>query len=397
MILAPQQQEAVSRAQAWYENPDGPQVFRCFGPAGTGKTTIAKMFAKIVEGRVIFACFTGKAAYVLNQKGCYGAMTIHSLIYIPSSKSAAILRELQKEYIESEQRGATPRVLQRLKEAIQEEQENVKRPSFSLNNDSDLKKARLLIVDEVSQVNEIMGKDLESFGVKILVLGDTAQLPPVKGGGYFTNVKPDYLLTEVHRQAKDSPILHLATEVREGRGLQNAKPGMILPKGHLEISDLDRCDQVLVGTHVSRKYINAEMRKFKQYLSDLPVAGDRIICTRNDRETGLLNGSQWMVLDSHPDEYTDYLTLHIKSVDNDTQMVVEAHQGPFLDEEVPYWSIRNAQCFEYAYAMTVHKAQGSQFDSVILIDESHKFPSHQRRAWLYTGITRAARELKIIK
>lgn len=393
MNLSTQQQDALQLVKRWLDSDT--QLCRVFGYAGTGKTTIAKVFAEKVDGRVIFAAYTGKAASVLREKGCKGAMTLHSLIYIPSSRSVARLQELQKTYITEEQGFNRPRVLDSLKLEIKREQENVKRPSFSVNHDSDLKLAKLLIIDEVSMVNRQMAEDLLDFGVKILVLGDPAQLPPVKGGGWFTNVQPDILLTQVHRQAAGSPILAVATAVREGRGLGDSD--LLVPKGRLQIADLAKFDQVLVGTNKSRKHVNLEMRKHLKFPSDLPVSGDRLICTRNDKETGLLNGSQWHVLDAQPDTDTGRLDLYIESADTGAQMRVDAHLYPFLDEDVPFWEVRQAQCFEYAYAMTVHKAQGSQFDSVVLIDESHKFPEHQRRAWLYTGITRAAKDLTIIR
>ena len=60
---------------------DGPQLFRLFGYAGTGKSTLARHLAENVEGLVVFAAFTGKAALVMRSKGCVGARTIHSLIY----------------------------------------------------------------------------------------------------------------------------------------------------------------------------------------------------------------------------------------------------------------------------------------------------------------------------
>ena len=56
-------------------------------------------------------------------------------------------------------------------------------------------------------VDEDLGRDLLSFGKPVLVLGDPAQLPPVKGGGFFTEAEPDVMLTEVHRQAADNPII----------------------------------------------------------------------------------------------------------------------------------------------------------------------------------------------
>lgn len=344
---------------------------------------------------VHFAAFTGRAAHVLAKKGCVGAVTIHSLIYIPKSKSAARLRELQKELVTKKDEGFSELYLKQIRKAIKEEQDNVKRPMFALNEESILKSAKLLIVDEVSMINKQMGEDLLSFDIPILVLGDPAQLPPVKGGGYFTDVKPDVMLTEIHRQAEGSPILSAATAVREGRGLIGCP--LVVPKGQLDIADLAKFDQVLVGTNRSRHHVNAKMRKHQGRSSELPEVGDRLICTRNDGETGLLNGSQWVVRHSVQDPNTDRLLLRINSVDGDEQLTVTAHHEPFQGKEIPYYQMRDAQCFEYAYAITTHKAQGGQYESVCVIDESNKFPGHMRSRWLYTAITRASEELVIIR
>lgn len=395
--LTSEQSKAIAKAKKWFDNcvPLEASVFRVFGYAGTGKTTIAKEFAKMVAGRVLFACYTGKAAHVLRSKGCDSAGTIHSLIYLPKSKSAQRLRDLQKEYVEQADKDASQRILDTLQREITSEQDNLKRPMFSVNAQSALNDAALLIVDEVSMVNKLMGEDLESFGIPILVLGDPAQLPPVKGGGYFTNAKPDVMLEEIHRQAADSRVLRIATQVREGKGLNDDQ---YIPKGILTIEDLAKFDQILVGTNKSRRVINTKMREHLGREGKYPVPGDRLICTRNDGETGLLNGSQWIVMDMIYDPDIDILSLEIGSVDEESTVLrIDAHPHPFRGEEIPYWSMRDAQCFEYAYAMTVHKSQGSQFDTVCVIDESRCFPAHQRRAWLYTGITRASKEVTIIR
>ena len=395
MQLPPQQQEALDAVRSWLDDPAREQIFKIWGFAGTGKTTIAKAFAEIVEGTVLFAAYTGKAAYVLRDKGCIGAQTIHSLIYLPAAKSAQRLRNLQAEYVKKKADEAHEDILVRLQRAILNEQENVKRPSFTLNLESELCGADLLIVDEVSMVNEQMALDLLHFDTPILVLGDPAQLPPVKGGGYFTNQDPDILLTEIHRQAAGSPVLSLATDVREGRGLSG---DLVIPKGQLVIADMAEFDQVLVGTNRSRKIVNQQMRHYYNFPAGLPVPGDRLICTRNDRDTGLFNGSQWMVESCSINHDDERLSMLISSCDDlGNSIFVQAHPHPFRDEEIPFFEIREAQCFEYAYAMTVHKAQGSQWDSVALVDESGKFPSHSRQSWLYTGITRAAKKLKVIK
>jgi hypothetical protein len=115
-------------------------------------------------------------------KGCYGASTIHSLIY-------------------------------RARESGEET------PTFELWDDAPASKAKLIVIDECSMVDAELGRDLLSFGAPVLVLGDPAQLPPIQGGGFFTDAEPDAMLTEVHRQAQDDPIVRLSMQVRNGERL----------------------------------------------------------------------------------------------------------------------------------------------------------------------------------
>src|ERR1700758_170461 len=183
--FTPQQDAALTAVASWLKAKPGrrdtPQIFRLFGYAGTGKTTLARHVAQGVDGKVLYAAFTGKAAQVMRNKGCAGASTIHSLIY----------------------------------KALESEAEQ---PSFELWSDAPAAKAKLIVIDECSMVDAELGRDLMSFGVPLLVLGDPAQLPPVSGGGFFTNAAPDVMLSEVHRQAQDDPIVRLSMQVRAGRG-----------------------------------------------------------------------------------------------------------------------------------------------------------------------------------
>lgn len=91
---------------------------------------------------------------------------------------------------------------------------------FTLNPDSIVGDAKLVIVDECSMVGEVLASDLLSFGTKVLVLGDPAQLPPVDGAGYFTSKPPDFILTEIHLQAAENPIIRMSMDVREGKKAQ---------------------------------------------------------------------------------------------------------------------------------------------------------------------------------
>ena len=135
-IFTPHQDAALTAASNWLKATRGrASIFRLFGYAGTGKTTLAKHLAEGVDGKVLFAAFTGKAACVMRSKGCPGAATIHSLIY-------------------------------RARESGEET------PSFELWGEAPASKARLIVIDECSMVDAELARDLMSFGVPLLVLGE---------------------------------------------------------------------------------------------------------------------------------------------------------------------------------------------------------------------------------
>src|ERR1041384_2283186 len=190
--FSPEQDAALKAVAEWLKAKPGrgntPLIFRVFGWPGRGKPRLAGHFASGVDGKVLFAAFTGKAAQVMRSKGCQGASTIHSLIYKPPDTAT-------------------------------------EQPSFHLWDEAPASKAKLIVIDECSMVDEELGRDLLSFGTPLLVLGDPAQLPPIQGGGFFTSPEPDAMLTEVHRQAQNDPIVRLSMDVREGRRLERGQYG----------------------------------------------------------------------------------------------------------------------------------------------------------------------------
>lgn len=401
MNFSPQQDNALLAVDAWLKQSNN-QVFRLFGFAGTGKTTLAKHFAENIEGLVLYGAYTGKAAHVLQSKGCHGATTIHSMIYNVYEKSKKRLNEYKIELAwlselehPSPQDSSRMAILHRL---VKQEELNLSKPAFSLNQDSLVKGARLVVIDECSMVDEPMGVDLLSFGTKVLVLGDPAQLPPIGGGGYFTEQTPDVMLTEVHRQARDSPIIEMATRVRNGESLPIGTYGTSSVVGKATQEGVMGSNQVLVGKNVTRRNCNSRMRGVLGIESILPITGDKIVCLRNSRDIGLLNGGLWSV--SGVGESTkSYVDLHIQADGDSEPVEVRAHTHHFLGEDMdsmPWWRRKQAEEFDYGYALTVHKSQGSQWDNVCLFDESTVFRQDSRR-WLYTGITRAAEKVIIVR
>ncbi|NWJ26607.1 ATP-dependent RecD-like DNA helicase [Rhizobium sp. RM] len=375
MQFSPQQDEALKAVSRWLKEGRSP-VFRLFGYAGTGKTTLAKHFAENVDGDVLFAAFTGKAAQVLRSRGASNARTIHSLIYRPRGE----------ETVEDEETGKTSVA-----------------PMFSINRQSPLAKAALIIIDECSMVDEQLGRDLMSFGTPILVLGDPGQLPPVTGGGFFTEQEPDFLLSEIHRQAKDNPIIQLAMDVREGREIMRGDYGsaQVISKSEVTQSLVLDADQVLVGTNRTRRRYNQRLRELKGFSADYPQSGDKLVCLRNDPAKGLLNGSLWQVMSSSRETVKPGINLMIRPEDDDMDRgaaKIKLLKAAFeeTETEIPWSTRKRYDEFDFGYALTVHKAQGSQWNNVVLFDESYAFRDSRER-WLYTAVTRAAERLTIVR
>jgi len=363
-VFTPHQDAALTAASNWLKGARGrASIFRLFGYAGTGKTTLVKHIAEGVDGKVLFAAFTGKAACVMRSKGCHSASTIHSLIY-------------------------------RARESGEET------PNFELWNDAPASKAKLIIIDECSMVDGELARDLMSFGVPLLVLGDPAQLPPISGGGYFTDAEPDAMLTEVHRQAQDDPIVRLSMEIRAGRPLTQGQYGetQVVRRDALDPKRVLDADQVLVGRNVTRRAYNARLRERRGFADALPMAGDKLVCLRNNRRKGLFNGGLWMVKE-RPKPRRQIIRMHLKPDEDLGERLIKVSVRPecFTGAIEEFdWPQRKAYDeFDFGYVLTVHKAQGSQWDDVVLFDESGAFPDNRDR-WLYTGVTRAAKRLTIV-
>lgn len=398
MQFSPQQDKALLAVNEWLKDPDS-QLFRLFGYAGTGKTTLAKHLAQGVTGGVLFAAFTGKAAHVLQTKGCEGASTIHSLIYRPVDKSRKILEELEAKLAELKARDPDEQDLDeeaRLLQALKAERENLRRPFFHLNLESPVREAALVVVDECSMVDTAMAHDLLSFGTKVLVLGDPAQLPPVAGGGYFTEHAPDFMLTEIHRQAADNPIIAMATKIRGARMPTYGQYGDSCVVSSFDMQMALAADQILVGKNVTRKKLNARIRTQLGRSSAEPEPGDRIVCLQNNHQEGLLNGALWEVQGVTKHKVSpDIASLHIKSEDTGANVEVDAFLHYFRGQEPAFHQRGYADHFDYGYALTCHKSQGSQWGSVLVLDESDAFRENKWR-WLYTAVTRAADKVSVV-
>lgn len=393
MELSKQQTEALNAAVEWFTNHrTDQQVFKLRGYAGSGKTTLEIEIAKALKvekrinhfgeikevyerpARVGYAAFTGKAALVMQKKGCVGAQTIHSLIY-----SVEEVDELD------------PKTGQPTGQTV---------PSFILNLEgSPLCTLDCLIIDECSMVDEELAQDLLAFGKPIIAVGDPGQLPPISGNGYFDKGAADFTLTEIHRQALDNPIIRMSMDVRSGKGIKRGAYGQsqVINKAQITNEMLLAHDQILCGRNATRRTFNKRIRELKGFTEpNAPMQGEKLICLRNDREKGLLNGSLWMV-DTVPVFDGKAFEMRLTSLDMEgCKANVKIYKEFFSDDEDILKRCASWRCdqFDWAYAMTVHKSQGSQWSTGLIYNENFCFRENAVR-WLYTAVTRMSDSLTL--
>lgn len=406
----PQQAAALDKIKLWLADPRRRQVFRLFGFAGTGKTTLARYIAAHFDGHVQFLAYTGKAALRLREKGdgyCDNAKTIHAYLYDPAGERTK--REKGKTLFEPV---FEPKMMQR-------------RLDFGSGHDIVMAGGReLLVIDECSMVNAELGRDLLATGRPIIVIGDPFQLPPIEGNGYFTHsteyptATPDAMLTDIVRQKAGSRIIRLATVIRESRPI---------PEGDWETVKVERCRsfesvsidlasydkdmQVICGTHRTRISFNRRVRAELDLGTMLPVAGDRVICYRNYNERDddgakvpiFMNGEVFRVLACR-DLRGDYLDMEVANELTEEQHGFYAWKRPFLGatwddarmDVMPFEVRKRAQEFDFAWAITCHKAQGSEWKNVVVFDEANAFRERAQN-WRYTAVTRASETLRLIR
>jgi exodeoxyribonuclease-5 len=433
---SPGQQVALDSIKHWYEDPWSPQVYRMFGPAGTGKTTIARLVPEMLGLESWnYAAFSGKAAQVLRSKGCVPANTLHSLVYgapINLAQEEKKLVRMHEDFTTALHHDGTgdlspgARALlgrlsgEEMKARIGEiEEELISLRSQIRRNgpflwpqreDGPLRTTNLLMADEVSMVNDRMAEDILDNGCKVLVLGDPEQLPPIGGDGYFTRQAADVMLTEVHRQALESPVLALATRVRLGGrvALSEYSSGRGL--------DYTSYDQILCWTRRTRWGAIGYVRSQLDRPVGEPVPGDRVMNLANNKDLGVFNG-QTFVVDEVQDGRDDgerYFTLHEES-EPDKPIYMNGFVYGFTQEGEKQaekqrlgWRGDTA-LLTFSQALTVHKAQGSEWPNVLVVDETRSMWSMeaqrsgsqhadtQVRRWLYTAITRAADSVTLVR
>jgi len=364
--LSKKQAEAAEKIKKWYTGRES-QIFRMFGYAGAGKTTTIDQAVSALGANTVYAAYTGKAAAVMRAHGIPHAQTIHSLIY-------------------------------KCKEGLDG------KLHFHLNPDSIAQFADLIVLDECSMVGEKVARDILSFGKPVLVIGDPGQLPPVKDTGFLIKGTPDVMLTEVHRQSAGNPILALATDVRNGLRPAYGRYGKseILHVDDLDDDRLWAADQVIVGLNKTRKMLNRKARKHFGFPDPVPMFGEKVVCLRNNYAYNIFNGETFNVLScvDHED-MPDFVNMSLIRTEGPSSDVVEnvvVHKAFFVGEpdDLPQWIRLSGAEFDFGHTITCHKSQGSQWNNVLVFDQSGAFKEDANK-WLYTAITRAAESVTIVR
>jgi AAA domain/UvrD-like helicase C-terminal domain len=430
--LSKAQHEAVVRIRSWFLAPEEKLVFRIFGYAGSGKSTIVKYalcdlglepYAPGGAGGYIAATFTGKAALVMTRKGT-PASTIHSLIYRVSEATQEEIERVKKEIagIRAKLPALDPAV--RLFEearlrSLEIRLDDIHKPRFVFNEQSIVRDAALIVLDEVSMVGDEMARDLLAFGKPILVLGDPGQLPPIKGEGAFTQSAPDVMLTEIHRQAGESAIIRLATMARQGRPIPHGEHDphvWKMPRASVMPEQMLRGGQVICGRNATRIQLNIAMKRAAGFDTVYPTGErrdgqpEKIICLKNRHDLGIVNG-MFLELADVRDEDEICFSATMRTEDGDPVGPTDSeaaryviYKGHFDDhvrrdperDRRDHWIKKGLIEAVWGYAITCHKAQGSQYPTVVVYDDGLCRTSEGRARWLYTAITRAEWGLVIL-
>lgn len=400
--LTADQKNADSLIKDWYYNSTR-QVFVLAGYAGTGKSTLLKYsitetLGLIPDQSVAFVTPTGKAATVLIRQGI-SATTLHRLIY------QSITQETEIE--------------------VNGKKIKIEKLSFKRRENID-KSIKLIVLDEASMVSDDVMYDLLQFGVKMIICGDNAQLPPVEGLNTYLK-EPDFTLRQIVRQQLDNPIIKLSQMAREGIYIPYGRYGdsvSVLNKrfftGEKRRHCLTTADQIICGINKTRTAINNEIRSMLNR-GPFPESGDKLICTLNNWEQfidsdfrfNLVNGIIGTVYNPFYDSSigigfmqfkVDFLDeLCPEALPFDTGIFTDGRyiykHGDYFasyDEDGEPSGAYTLNRFEYGYCISCHKAQGSEFDNTVIFDESYAFKDDKNR-WLYTAITRTKKKLILLR
>ena len=395
MTLTAKQEEGLKLAVSRYKAHEAYTTIS--GYAGTGKSTLIKFIIAALSlepHQVCYVAYTGKAAQVLKQKGCPNPITAHKLLYRAKPMPNGTYKFEAKSKLEGHY--------------------------------------EIIVVDEVSMLPKEMWLKLLSHRIHVIACGDPFQLPPIdKDSDNHVLDNPHVFLDEIMRQAYDSEIIRFSMWIREGKPINqfpaSGSQVMMVQPQEIVTGMYDWADQILCATNAKRNEINNFMRQIKGFGPE-PQTGDKIISLRNQWEffsnniqepAPLTNGTigtieianksnifvpYWIsekpipvlyttMLDENNDRF-DYIPVDYTSITTGEK---------FLNGKQEYLMKKNKKCadppfeFAYAYGITCHKAQGSEWEKVLVYEERFPFDKEEHARWAYTAATRASEKLVWVK
>ena len=394
MILTEKQQKGLELAVKRFH--DGELYTVIAGYAGSGKTTLVKFIIAALqlnpEEDVAYVAYTGKAANVLSRKGNPNATTAHKLLYEAKPKSDGTFFFTKK---------------------------------YQLDMDY-----KLIVVDEISMLPAALWETLLSHRIPVIACGDPGQLPPInKEDDNHVLENPHIFLDEIMRQAADSEIIQLSMHVRDDKPVSTFEAqktqALIINKSEITMDMYEWADQIICATNRTRNDVNMAIRRNCGYGSE-PQEGDKVICARNSWDTvsttyqPLTNGTTGILKNIRKTNIAlpryisteGYVPVLIADIETEFEGTFENIMIDYkalttgtkaLTPKQEFQMNRSTKLpdapfeFAYGYAITCHRAQGSEWDKVLVIEENFPFEKEEHRRWLYTACTRAAERLVVVR
>lgn len=392
----PGQNEAFKRILA-LKGQQRAAVMAVVGYAGTGKTTMIRMSADLAP---LVVTPTGKAALRVSEASGLPASTIHRWLYKAEEDAHGRAKFVRRV------------------------------------DDLAIPRSRLVFIDEASMVTPDVWTDVwrtaQAHDLKIVAIGDGFQLPPVqdRNAAPFSlldkRVVPDQVvLTDVLRQAQDSPVIRASMALRDGMGVAALGELPKVPHDHFAQTALATYAAqgvIIVHSNASRFTVNNWCRALSGlHVAAGPCPSEPLLVLRNNYDLDLYNGEQvifdgWRVRpEDAPETVIDRYSgaqaqVHfgVAWVNGQSAVIgVEELAGSVKelgataliraaerwarrrnyyekDRVIPYLSAN------YGYCYTAHKSQGSEWPyALVALERSIKLNTEDGRRWAYTAITRA--------
>lgn len=395
IILNTDQEKVVEAALKFLKSDQ--QVFEFDGKAGVGKSVVLHEIIKrshLSYDEVAPAAYTGAAACVMRTKGFTNARSLHSWFYELKKCEKVVYDDNKKSFTKFDTQLNKPQF------------EYVFVPKDPKTLDP---KIKLFVIDEGWMVPENMKRDILKHGIKIIVAGDSGQLPPITGNPAFLTGDNVMHLTQIMRQAESNPIVYLANRAREGLpihcglyGSHGTNKVLVIPDTDLTTNMVLDVGNIICGTNRTRDYFNNKIRQLLNLNPEMPQYGERIICRNNNWKItkdniALANGLSGVIcspisinsFDSKSlrlDFLPDLLNSPFESLTVNYDYLMSGYDKRQEIKDNKFDILNKGELFEFAYAITTHLAQGAEYPCGIFFEEFLR--SNIQRQLCYTGITR---------